>query len=484
MQITTKNQRRSKVIGKVQIAIIILATLFFVCGIVAVYFFVSQAPVQDGPEELARLYTGRYLAYYAFTLLAIIAGATYLLFIINIRQQKLDAAQEQLRILSMAVEQSPSTVMIVDTEGKIEYTNPKFTQLTGYTFDEVRGKNPSILKSGETSGSDYEELWEDIKKGNTWRGTFHNRKKNGEYYWEAASISAIQSSSGEITHYLALKEDITERVRLEDKFRLFVEAAPNGIIITNQKGQIELINSEAEGYFGYRRQELIGKPIENLIPERFWDKHIENRQAFFNNASIRKLGHNLNLLGKRKDGSEFPLEIGLSPIETKDEKFILASMTDISERLQLEKELAVRDQEIATSQALAVVGRMANMVAHDLRNPLSSIKMTLQIFNQKPPKDWNADELELNRIALEQVQYMEGIMTDLLSYSRPEELNLEWLNVDKLINQTVLLSQKQLDDHRVKINTWFQTGLPTINGDKDKLRQVFFQSYYQCYLGH
>jgi PAS domain S-box-containing protein len=124
-------------------------------------------------------------------------------------------AEEQLRKLSQAVEQSPACVVITDPSGNIEYVNPKFTQLTGYTLEEALGKNPRILKSGETPPEVYKQLWETITSGREWRGEFHNKKKNGELYWESASISPVRDTRGAITHFLAVKEDITERKRAE-----------------------------------------------------------------------------------------------------------------------------------------------------------------------------------------------------------------------------------------------------------------------------
>ena len=120
-------------------------------------------------------------------------------------------AESELRKLSHVVEQSPVSVVVTRKDGAIEYVNPKFSQLTGYTFDEVRGKNPRIMKSGETDPQVYKELWATITSGGEWHGELHNRKKNGELFWEAASISPVRSGQGEITHFVAVKEDITER---------------------------------------------------------------------------------------------------------------------------------------------------------------------------------------------------------------------------------------------------------------------------------
>ncbi|HEX7669399.1 MAG TPA: PAS domain S-box protein, partial [Polyangiaceae bacterium] len=124
-------------------------------------------------------------------------------------------AEAALKMLSRAIEHSPSSVVITDVTGTIEYVNPKFETLTGYTLEEVRGKNSRILKSGEMGPGVYRELWETITSGREWRGRLHNRRKGGGLYWESASIFPIFDQSGRVTHFVGLKEDITERERAE-----------------------------------------------------------------------------------------------------------------------------------------------------------------------------------------------------------------------------------------------------------------------------
>ncbi len=126
----------------------------------------------------------------------------------------------RLRQLSRAVEQSPASIMITDLEGRIQYVNPKFTELTGYEAHEVIGRYSNVLKSGETSQEEYAQLWQTILAGNEWRGEFHNRKKNGELYWESAAISPISDAQDHIAFFLAVKEDITERKQAEATERL------------------------------------------------------------------------------------------------------------------------------------------------------------------------------------------------------------------------------------------------------------------------
>ena len=115
------------------------------------------------------------------------------------------------RIFASIVEESPTSVIITDPQGNIEYVNRKFTTLTGFSRGEVLGKNPRLLKSGRQSPAVYQDLWHTILAGGDWRGELCNRKKNGELYWELAAISAIRADDGSIAHFIAVKEDITER---------------------------------------------------------------------------------------------------------------------------------------------------------------------------------------------------------------------------------------------------------------------------------
>ncbi|MBN1953359.1 MAG: response regulator [Bacteroidales bacterium] len=124
---------------------------------------------------------------------------------------------DELRKHSRAVEQSPDLIIITDTKGTIEYVNPKFTEITGYSLKDVAGKNASILKSGYTSKTEYEKLWNTITSGSEWKGEFQNKRKDGTLYWEEASISAIKTDKGEITHYLAVKTDITEKKKIHEE---------------------------------------------------------------------------------------------------------------------------------------------------------------------------------------------------------------------------------------------------------------------------
>ncbi|MCP4257580.1 MAG: PAS domain S-box protein [Planctomycetes bacterium] len=149
----------------------------------------------------------------------------------NIAQR--ERREAELRKLNSAVEQSPSTVIITDVEGNMEYVNPKFTQTTGYTSEEAIGKNPRILKSDQQPAEFYEDLWNTITAGREWHGEFCNRKKNGDIYWEMASISPILDSENQITHFVAVKEDITERREAQEEINRINFLSDSALDLTN-----------------------------------------------------------------------------------------------------------------------------------------------------------------------------------------------------------------------------------------------------------
>jgi len=383
--------------------------------------------------------------------------------------------EKQLLTLSRAIEQSPVVVLIVDTRGGIEYVNPRFTEVTGYTMDEVRGKNPNILKSEpHTNKEEYDKLWITIKEGGTWHGIFKNRKKDNEIYWASASISGLRDSKGNIVNYIGVQEDITERLSLEKKFRMSVEGSPYAMVMINDKGEIILINSRTEEYFGYNRDELMGQHIEILLSEKYQHDHVTLRNEYVTTAQTNNTNNAFErkLFGKRKSGEEFPIEVALNLIDTDEGKITLASIIDITQRSKLEAELEQRKEEIAKSKTLAVVGRMASMVAHDLRNPLSSIKMSLQILSRPTKTGKEEHTKELKKIALEQVSYMEVIMEDLLNYARPPALKPEWLDMNNVINETINMLQGVIQNHNAEITIDIQQGLPTIYADSGKLRLI------------
>jgi two-component system, cell cycle sensor histidine kinase and response regulator CckA len=179
--------------------------------------------------------------------------------------------EEELRKLQQAVEQSPASIVITDTEGHVEYVNPKFTEVTGYKLEEVIGQNPRILKSGHTSSDEYAILWETILAGREWKGEFQNKKKNGDVFWEQASISPIRDAAGTTTHFLAVKEDITKRKMLE--LQLW-QAQKMESIGTLASGVAHDFNNILGIILGYASL-LVQKPVESVKLQAYADSIVK-----------------------------------------------------------------------------------------------------------------------------------------------------------------------------------------------------------------
>ncbi|MBI2910029.1 MAG: PAS domain S-box protein [Chloroflexi bacterium] len=193
--------------------------------------------------------------------------------------------EAELRKLSGAVEQSPATVIITDLQGNIQYANPRFEETTGYAVAEALGKNPRIMKSGQTPPEVYKDLWTTIKSGKVWRGEFLNRKKNGEPYWESAAIAPIRNEQGAITHFVAVKEDITERKRLGvERERLLqenqrraaeleavIQSIADPVVIYNVDGSVALCNPGVEALYGFDPMGMTREQIVQKLTVRHMD---------------------------------------------------------------------------------------------------------------------------------------------------------------------------------------------------------------------
>jgi PAS domain S-box-containing protein len=180
-------------------------------------------------------------------------------------------AEQQLKLLSQSVEQNPVVIVITDHDGNIQYVNPAFTEITGYTLDEVMGNNPRILQSGYQSEEFYQQLWDTILSGESWKGTMRNKKKNGAYYWEEAIISPIQDEQGEITHFVAVKEDITERKQLMEDLVVAKEKAEESdrlksAFLANMSHEIRTPMNGILGFTGLlRNPDLSSEKVEKYI---------------------------------------------------------------------------------------------------------------------------------------------------------------------------------------------------------------------------
>ena len=279
-------------------------------------------------------------------------------------------AEEEIRKLSTAVEQSPSVIAITDLNGNLEYVNPKFTELTGYTNEEVIGQNPRTLKSRDQPDEMYEELWATISSGNTWRGEFHNRKKNGDLFWEAASVSPIFDKQGEITNYIKVAEDISERKQAEEALReseerlqAIFEASPNPIVVYDTEGNLQYLNAAFTELFAWTLKELKDRRVP-FVPD---DQKVLSAAKI---DEVYRSGKPARVQTRRltKAGDTIDVLISAASIKGLEGKPIgmVVNLTDLSEQIKLQTQLN-------QAQKMEAIGTLAGGVAHDLNNILGGL---------------------------------------------------------------------------------------------------------------
>ena len=261
----------------------------------------------------------------------------------------------QNRKLSQAVEQSPSSIVITNLQGSIEYVNPKFTQVTGYSYEEAIGKTPRILKSNEHADEFYKELWQTIKSGNEWKGTFHNKKKNGELFWELAFISPIVNDKGVITNFISIKEDVTAERQTQEKLTLtkdtyqsIFNSISESIYVLDENGIFIDVNRGAEIMYGYTKDEIIGKtPAFVSAPDR---NDLQNVALILNDAYQSGNTHSFEFWGLRKNNQIFPKEVIISKGTYFGKECIIATARDITERKRNETSQLIQYNIAQSSQ--------------------------------------------------------------------------------------------------------------------------------------